>query len=1079
MAIQYRNFLSNSTDKWVPIGVYATVAAYLTGRNIQTSDLAAGDTYYDTTLTQLRTYNGSTWSPAGATGTGAGSWDAVMAIGGKVTTDNAAEIELSAATSSLLTLDANGTTNVDIFDVSSAGGTGDLINLAQSGTGLDVNGTSGTWTVAATGNAVFNALWIKDSKELQFGAATGGDVSMTWDTSNLLIEAVADDTGQIRIGSTNAIDLSVYGSTNTNIALFDVSTAILEMNGWTMRLQDTDELQFGDASGGDVSIVWDTSNLLIEAETQDTGQIRIGSTNAIDLAVYGNTATDIALFDVSAALLDLNGWGIRLQDADSIAFGTGNDITINFDATDLLIDGAAADTIIKIGATNNQDLIVYGGTATNLITFDTDDSALECIFDNFDLRFKDDDYILLGDSATAGGTVDGSIRWDATGSTIEIVGATQFEDNVQMDGNLVLSGTLSMSGALAPGSISLGDTEALNLGDDTDYTISTAGSTAGLIITAVNANDQVIIGDGTVATDFVIDDITSAGNDIWFDQSADTAAGVWYFGKDGDGHDVYFYGNTASALGRWDASADQFVLEGGSSIDLQDNVELLLGTGSSNAGDFKIVSDGSSLLIGEIASAGKDVQIGVDGKGLDVKLFGETASSFCLWDQSGNQMLFDAATLAMGDGDAILLGDALGTGDFSISSTAAVLTIGQVASGTGTIAMGVDGKGIDQKWFAETTGDYMLWDQDGNSNLGALIFEDSAIQFAGANVTYTTAISTDALLIDATDHANASLVLGTTGTNGLNVTFTGQAAGDTAVFDAGAGTWTWTDINQVVTGADSSGVLLAITGIDTTGDTDTVTIDHSGAGNALYIDANEADSQCVTLEPFANSTVAALEVDGDTAGWLGADAIGMVHLKNDIAGAHANATMLLIDKAAAIAEVNDAEGSCLRVVEAMNVSGSTPAYAAYISSTNNEALHVDAGDVQIDEHMTATLGYQAGIAQTMTAHNDGGSGSTILAGARTVNVTAANAGVNDWILLPAAAIGQRLTIFCNVGANFELRTPAASNETINNVDADGGAAEYLCTDTDVIELVCHTATGWIAVSYTNLGAVRTAVIPDA
>lgn len=86
---------------------------------------------------------------------------------------------------------------------------------------------------------------------------------------------------------------------------------------------------------------------------------------------------------------------------------------------------------------------------------------------------------------------------------------------------------------------------------------------------------------------------------------------------------------------------------------------------------------------------------------------------------------------------------------------------------------------------------------------------------------------------------------------------------------------------------------------------------------------------------------------------------------------------------------------------------------------------------------------------------------------------------NDWITLPSLARqddGHEIIINCAGGADFELRTPASSNEKINNVDSDG-TQEYLCTDTDLVRCVKKTS-GWICQSITNLGAVRTAVIPD-
>jgi hypothetical protein len=59
-----------------------------------------------------------------------------------------------------------------------------------------------------------------------------------------------------------------------------------------------------------------------------------------------------------------------------------------------------------------------------------------------------------------------------------------------------------------------------------------------------------------------------------------------------------------------------------------------------------------------------------------------------------------------------------------------------------------------------------------------------------------------------------------------------------------------------------------------------------------------------------------------------------------------------------------------------------------------------------------------------------------------------------------------------------MRTPA-TGEKINNVNCGDGSVEYLCTDTDVIRVIKVSNTqGWVAQSLTNLGAVRTAVVPD-
>ena len=97
---------------------------------------------------------------------------------------------------------------------------------------------------------------------------------------------------------------------------------------------------------------------------------------------------------------------------------------------------------------------------------------------------------------------------------------------------------------------------------------------------------------------------------------------------------------------------------------------------------------------------------------------------------------------------------------------------------------------------------------------------------------------------------------------------------------------------------------------------------------------------------------------------------------------------------------------------------------------------------------------------------------------------AANANdVNDFTVLPSIAsvpVGHTITI-CAGAANSELRTPATSGETINNVDADGSAEALLTAGNTytVIKKTNASASNWILVGFTNLGAVQTAIIPDA
>ena len=98
-----------------------------------------------------------------------------------------------------------------------------------------------------------------------------------------------------------------------------------------------------------------------------------------------------------------------------------------------------------------------------------------------------------------------------------------------------------------------------------------------------------------------------------------------------------------------------------------------------------------------------------------------------------------------------------------------------------------------------------------------------------------------------------------------------------------------------------------------------------------------------------------------------------------------------------------------------------------------------------------------------------------------VSVLAVTNDANDFITLPSLASvqeGHKITILCNAGGNFELRTPASSGEEINSEDCDG-TKEYLCTDTRILVLTkISNAIGWEAHEYTAVGVATNGATPD-
>lgn len=142
-----------------------------------------------------------------------------------------------------------------------------------------------------------------------------------------------------------------------------------------------------------------------------------------------------------------------------------------------------------------------------------------------------------------------------------------------------------------------------------------------------------------------------------------------------------------------------------------------------------------------------------------------------------------------------------------------------------------------------------------------------------------------------------------------------------------------------------------------------------------------------------------------------------------------------------------------------------------LAVTGNVAV---TGTLDVTAAATFTAGAQsAAVAVTATA--DGLTTGLIAAGTRFVSVTSANA--DHIVHLPAAVVGNVIEMW--VGANgFELRSAAASNATINNVDADG-TNELAIPATTFVRATCVATGTWIVDAWDELGADIAALVPDA
>jgi hypothetical protein len=507
-----------------------------------------GRLYYDSGENKLKFYNGSAWV-AIESGSAGNSLDGAYSIGQAITVD-AGSMALTAPNAYdniAFTVNQQDTGSTVGASITSAG-TGALLSFDSNGTGADILGSDSPWNASKAGLATFaGGLTIN----------TGGELLVT------ARDVLFDDT------------YDVAWDTSRDQLIF----------------QDNAVLGIGGAhdAAADVTLLFDATDLVMDAAAADT-QWKIGATNNLDILVYGDTATDIVTFDTSAEDVQFNGFDLTLQDNDILNLGDSDDITMTFNGTDLLVEGAAADTIIKIGATNNQDVIIYGDTATDLVTFDT--SAELASFNGFDIQLQDDDVLAFGDGK--------DVIISQSSANLLTVGQT-------------VAGTGSVAFGVDDAGLDLklfGDTaSAYWLWDTSEDTMTVVGGNATITTDDAEADQFKVDATGTIAGYAIVLETTNGGvqinadnadnGDIAIDAADDlvlTAAGVVTVANTGTmtvngAHTVTGISTSASATV---LSGIQDVAAGGTSTALTIASKSVFTVGADAGGDIVTIANGTA-----------------------------------------------------------------------------------------------------------------------------------------------------------------------------------------------------------------------------------------------------------------------------------------------------------------------------------------------------------------------------------------------------------------------------------------------------------------------------------------------------
>ena len=547
-------------------------------------------------------------------------------------------------------------------------------------------------------------------------------------------DGTAAEGGNIHtIGDQDFLNKIVADSTNNRWGVFvEVSSAAVEQ----IRIADgvVSPVTDSDVDLGTSSLYF--KNAYIDAITT-TGAITSSST------MQGTTITATTAFvpdaNAGAALgtTSLEFSNLFLSDSAVINFGNEQDITLTHTPdTGLTTNGTFQGTTITATTAFVPDANAGAALGTTSLEF----SHL-FLADSGAVQFGNEQDVtlthvhntgLLLNSTMALQFNDASQYINAPSATVLDINATdEIELNATLadiNANVDVSGTLGVTGALTANAgvvvdnITIDGTEIdLSSGD---LTIDVAGD---IFLDAGGGTIRFKDGGTTIA------DITNNSSDLQIEAKVQDKD-IEFLGDDGGS------GITALTLDMSEAGAATFNNKVvATELDISGNADI---DGTTNLDAVDI--DGAVQI-------DSTVTVGVDDTGYDVKFFGATSGSYMLWDESGRDLgLF-------GDSSLFVAGNVDFNGDLDVDGTTNLdaVDIDGAVQIDGTVTVGVDGTGLDVKFFGATSGAYMLWDEsaddlklvgaagftvagdidvDGTTNLDA-VDVDGAVNFA-ADVTY-------------------------------------------------------------------------------------------------------------------------------------------------------------------------------------------------------------------------------------------------------------------------------------------------------------------------------------------------------
>ncbi|KKK95227.1 hypothetical protein LCGC14_2674920, partial [marine sediment metagenome] len=296
--------------------------------------------------------------------------DGVSASGGVSDLDGAYDggNEIAVDGSPVLLTGTQGTN--DVFQITNASGGGACIDLAQSGTGKDIEGTSDAWTISKAGVIVCDSINTVGVIKLATDTLGTGATMIGYDGTDLIINALTGKSVDLQINDTNVV--TVTGSAVTLAQATTISTGGLIISDTGLTITTGGATITGDSTitgtlgvTGDVD--WGGTLTTDELKLDTDGIAPVGGHAKTELAYSSsNSKAYISVPTGDALHIQINANDEYIFNATVLQVASANDI--QFMGDDGILDSSG-----------NEILLVeaVGSATTYLNLKNANDAAIE------------------------------------------------------------------------------------------------------------------------------------------------------------------------------------------------------------------------------------------------------------------------------------------------------------------------------------------------------------------------------------------------------------------------------------------------------------------------------------------------------------------------------------------------------------------------------------------------------------------------------------------------------------------------------------------------------------------------------